>query len=71
MRSKSVKMAKRPAPKKGTLGRLLKLLFKQNKALLITVFICLTISAVVSVASSVQNIPAFDHAALFSPITVS
>jgi len=53
MRSKSVKMAKRPAPKKGTLGRLLKLLFKQNKALLITVFICLTISAVVSVASSV------------------
>ncbi|MBE7089513.1 MAG: ABC transporter ATP-binding protein [Clostridiales bacterium] len=46
-------MAKRPAPKKGTLGRLLKLLFKQNKALLITVFICLTISAVVSVASSV------------------
>ena len=53
MRSKSMKMAKRPAPKKGTLGRLLKLLFKQNKALLITVFICLTISAVVSVASSV------------------
>ena len=53
MRSKSMKMAKRPAPKKGTLGRLLKLLFQQNKALLITVFICLTISAIVSVASSV------------------
>ncbi len=43
----------RPKAKKGTLGRLLKLLFKNNTALLIIVFICLTISAIVSVSSSI------------------
>ncbi len=43
----------RPKAKKGTLKRLLKFLFKNNAKLLITVFICLTISAIVSVASSV------------------
>ena len=45
--------AGKPKAKKGTLKRLLKMLFKNNKGLLITVFICLAISAVVSVASSV------------------
>lgn len=53
MRNKNVRMKGKPSVKKGTLGRLLKLLFSQNKALLITVLICLTVSAVVSVASSV------------------
>ena len=43
----------RPKAKKGTLKRLLKLLFKNNGGLLIFAFICLMISAVVSVASSV------------------
>ncbi len=43
----------KPKAKKGTFKRLLKMLFKNNKALLITVLICLTVSAIVSVASSV------------------
>ncbi len=42
----------RPAPKKGTLTRLLKMLFQNNKKLLITILVCLIISASVSVASS-------------------
>ena len=53
MRNKAMKMKGRPMQKKGTLGKLLKLLFKQNKALLIIVFICLMVSASVSVTSSI------------------
>ena len=53
MRNKAMKMKGRPMQKKGTLGKLLKLLFKQNKALLIVVFICLMVSASVSVTSSI------------------
>ena len=43
----------RPKAKKGTLSRLLKLLFKTNGKLLGIVFFCLVISAVVSVSSSI------------------
>lgn len=43
----------RPKAKKGTLKRLLKLLFKTNGKLLVIVFACLIISAVVSVSSSI------------------
>ena len=43
----------RPKVKKGTLKRLLKLLFKTNGKLLFVVFGCLIISAVVSVSSSI------------------
>ncbi len=44
----------RPATaKKGTLGRLLKLLFKGNKKNMAIVFICLTITAITGVSSSV------------------
>ena len=43
----------RPKAKKGTLKRLLKLLFKNNSKLLFVAFFCLTISAIVSVMSSV------------------
>ena len=39
--------------KKGTLTRLLKLLFTQNKALMIAIVVCLLITAVTGVASSV------------------
>ena len=50
-------MKGRPMPgvqaKKGTLKRLLKMLFTNNKALIVSVVICLSISAVVSVSSSV------------------
>jgi len=40
------------AIKKGTFGRLLKMLFTKNKALLITVLICIAFSSAVSVSSS-------------------
>ena len=40
-------------PKKGTLKRLLNLLFTQNKALLIVIAVCLIIGAVTGVASSI------------------
>ena len=43
----------RQKAKKGTMGRLLKFLFKTNGKLLSVVFICLLISAVVSVSSSI------------------
>ncbi len=43
----------RPKAKKGTLSRLLKMLFKTNGKLLSIVFVCLVISAVVSVSSSI------------------
>lgn len=43
----------RPKAKKGTLPRLLKLLFSQNKGLMILSFVCLTVSAIAGVASSV------------------
>ena len=43
----------RPKAKKGTLSRLLKLLFSQNKGLMILSFVCLTVSAIAGVASSV------------------
>ena len=39
--------------KKGTLSRLLKMLFKNNKGSLLVVFFCLTISAITGVASSI------------------
>ena len=43
----------RPKAKKGTLKRLLKILFKTNGKLLALVLFCLTISAIVSVSSSI------------------
>ncbi len=43
----------RPKAKKGTLPRLLKMLFKTNGKMLAIVFVCLIISAVVSVSSSI------------------
>ncbi len=43
----------RPKAKKGTLKRLLKILFKTNGKLLALVLFCLTVSAVVSVSSSI------------------
>ncbi|MBR1983717.1 MAG: ABC transporter ATP-binding protein [Clostridia bacterium] len=43
----------RPKAKKGTLKRVLSLLFSKNKKSLAVVFVCLTISAVTGVASSV------------------
>lgn len=43
----------RPKAKKGTLKRLLKLLFLGNKKSLAIVFVCLTLSAITGVASSV------------------
>ncbi|MBQ7340479.1 MAG: ABC transporter ATP-binding protein [Clostridia bacterium] len=46
-------MPHRPKAKKGTLGRLLKTLFKSNGGFLAVVFVCLVISAVVSVSSSI------------------
>ena len=46
-------MPQRPKAKKGTLGRLLKMLFKSNGGFLAVVFTCLVISAVVSVSSSI------------------
>lgn len=44
---------KPPAPKKGTLTRILKMLFQNNKKLLITILVCLVVSASVSVSSSI------------------
>ena len=38
--------------KKGTLKRLLKMLFSKNKRLMCVVFVCITISAITGVASS-------------------
>ncbi len=46
-------MPQRPKAKKGTLSRLLKMLFKSNGKLLAVVFTCLIISAVISVSSSI------------------
>ncbi|MBO5927325.1 MAG: ABC transporter ATP-binding protein, partial [Clostridia bacterium] len=43
----------RPKAKKGTLSRLLKMLFSQNKALMFLVFFCIIISGVTGVSSSV------------------
>ncbi len=43
----------RPKAKKGTLKRLLKMLFKNNSKLLFFTFFCLTVSAIVGVMSSV------------------
>ena len=43
---------KQPA-KKGTLKRLLQMLFKENKKLIFVVFACLTISAITGVSSSI------------------
>ena len=43
----------RPKAKKGTLKRVLQMLFANNKRYLITVFICITISATTGVMSSV------------------
>ena len=46
-------MPQRPKAKKGTLSRLLKMLFKSNGKLLAIVFTCLIISAIISVSSSI------------------
>ena len=43
----------RPKARKGTMKRLLKMLFSMNKGLLISIFVCLLISAVTGVASSI------------------
>ena len=43
----------RPKAKKGTLKRLLKMLFKSNGKLLAVVFTCLILSSVISVSSSI------------------
>ncbi len=43
----------RPKAKKGTLKRLLSMLFKENKKLMIVVFLCLTLTAITGVMSSV------------------
>ena len=50
---RGMKGGPRPKAKKGTLKRLLKLLFKTNGKLLGVVFFCLVVSAVVSVSSSI------------------
>ena len=50
---KNQRMKGKPQAKKGTLKRLLKTLFNNNAPLLITVFACLMISAVISVSSSI------------------
>ena len=42
----------RPKAKKGTMKRLLSLLFKENKRLLLVVFVCIIISATTGVSSS-------------------
>ena len=42
---KNMKGGPRPKAKKGTLLRLLKMLFSQNKALIISVLFCILISA--------------------------
>lgn len=50
---RGMKGGPRPKAKKGTLKRLLKLLFKTNGKLLAIVFFCLVVSAIVSVSSSI------------------
>ncbi len=45
--------APRAKAKKGTLGRLLKSLFTQNKKLLIAIIVCIVIAAITGVASSI------------------
>lgn len=52
MRSKGMRGAPEKA-KKGTLGRLLKTLFVNNKALILAVAICIVVTAITGVASSV------------------
>lgn len=49
----SMKGGPRPKAKKGTLSRVLKLLFANNKKLLIITLVCLTISAITGVTSSI------------------
>ncbi|MBE7086965.1 MAG: ABC transporter ATP-binding protein [Clostridiales bacterium] len=51
--SRQIKGGKPHTAKKGTMGRLLKLLFTANKKLMIIVFVCLTLTAVTGVSSSV------------------
>ncbi|MBQ9103515.1 MAG: ABC transporter ATP-binding protein [Clostridia bacterium] len=48
----SLKNSRKPTAVKGTLGKLLKSLFVNNKLLMITVFTCVTITGIVSVFSS-------------------
>lgn len=48
----SLKNGRKPTAVKGTLGKLLKSLFTNNKLLMITVFACVTITGIVSVFSS-------------------
>ncbi len=52
-RGKNMRGGPRPKAKKGTLKRLLKLLFTNNKKNMVLVFSCITISAITGVASSV------------------
>ena len=51
-RAKGLKVAAREHAKKGTMKRLLSMLFKNNKKLLVIILICLTITAITGVASS-------------------
>ena len=46
-------MGPRPKAKKGTMKRLLSLLFKNNKSLILVTFVCLVISAITGVSSSI------------------
>ena len=46
-------MGPRPKAKKGTMKRLLSLLFKNNKSLILVAFVCLVISAITGVSSSI------------------
>jgi len=50
---RGMKDGARGAAKKGTLTRLLKMLFTQNKGLMAAIMVCLTVTAVTRVASSV------------------
>ena len=50
-KTSNLKHGKQPA-KKGTLGRLLKSLFINNKPLLLTIFVCITVNGIVGVFSS-------------------
>ena len=53
MKSKGMRGAPKQKAKKGTMKRLLGMLFKQNKGLLIVALICITLSAATSVMSSI------------------
>ena len=52
MKGGAMKGGPRPKAKKGTLKRVLSMLFSNNKRLMFIVFICITISAITGVASS-------------------